>query len=347
MEASYYEHLAPLSPIVIPDFSHPSTHRTLLADEPVLAVTILTTASRHMKPKGDGAYTRAFYIHDRLWSYLRGMVERVFWGQEKFGGSGAGISRPRSLDIVGKFNSKGSLRSLGTVEALLILTDWHPRNLHFPPGDDENALLDMDAHTLAHDGEHTGSRSSSSTVEGRLAFQKWLEPAWRSDRMSWMLLSTAQALAFELGVFDQKNDFRTANESPSEQKRKRRLRRLILVYVTQSSGRLGIPSMLPLPQWGNHDTLTPLVDKKDDDDATVDAMHDCWIGISKIMYQSNQLLFASMDQTSELIRTGRYREQIDRFIPFLKDFRRSLDNIDCKSLFLSFLFFVFVVLTDL
>ena len=51
--SSYYEHLAPLSPIVIPDFSHPSTHRTFLTDEPVLAVTILTTASRHMKPKGE------------------------------------------------------------------------------------------------------------------------------------------------------------------------------------------------------------------------------------------------------------------------------------------------------
>lgn len=337
---SYYEHLAPLSPIVIPDFSHPSTHRTLLTDEPVLAVTILTTASRHMKPKGDGAYTRAFYIHDRLWSYLRGMIERVFWGQEKFGSNGAGISRPRSIDITptaGKSNLKGSLRSLGTVEALLILTDWHPRNLHFPPGDDENTLLDLDAHTLAanrcdrdmdHDSEHTGSRASNSAAEGRLAFQKWLEPAWRSDRMSWMLLSTAQALAFELGVFDQKNEAKIANESPAEQTRKRRLRRLILVYVTQSSGRLGIPSMLPLPQWGHDIQQTPVTEMKDGDDSTVDRMHDCWIGISKIMYQSNQLLFASKEQASELIKSGRYREQIDRFIPFLDEFRQTLDSID-------------------
>lgn len=124
-------------------------HRTLLTEEPVLAVTMLTVASRHMKPKGDGAYTRSFYIHDRLWSYLRGMIERLFWGQENFGGSAVGFSKPRSLDLAplpGKVNLKGHLRSLGTVEALLILTDWHPRNLHFPPGDDENTLLDADAH---------------------------------------------------------------------------------------------------------------------------------------------------------------------------------------------------------
>lgn len=336
---SYYEHLAPLSPIVIPDFSQPSTHRTLLTDEPVLAVTILTTASRHMKPKGDGAYTRSFYIHDRLWSYLRGMIERLFWGQEKFGGNGIGISKPRSFDLApsaAKVSLKGNLRSLGSIEALLILTDWHPRNLHFPPGDDENTLLDLDAHTQArlekdveHDGEPTHHRSSQTSGEGRLAFQKWLEPAWRSDRMSRMLLSTAQALAFELGVFDQKSEAKTANDSPAEQTRKRRLRRLILVYITQSSGRLGIPSMLPLPQWTNDIQPTPASTSKGGD-TNIDRMHDCWIGITKIMYQSNQLLFASNEQTSELIRSGRYRDQIDRFQPFLREWRNNIDTIDRK-----------------
>lgn len=337
--AYYYEHLAPLSPIVIPDFSHPSTHRTLLTDEPVLAVTILTTASRHMKPKGDGAYTRAFYIHDRLWSYLRGMIERLFWGQEKFGGNGVGISGPRSFDLAptsSKISHKGNLRSLGTIEALLILTDWHPRNLHFPPGDDENALLDLDAQTqsryekeLETEVDNTANRVPNSAAEGRLAFQKWLEPAWRSDRMSWMLLSTAQALAFELGVFDQKSDAKAVGESPSEQTRKRRLRRLILVYITQSSGRLGIPSMLPLPQWTN-DIQPTSASAANGADTIVDRMHDCWIGISKIMYQSNQLLFASSEQTSELIRSGRYRDQIDRFQPFLREWRHNIDTIDCK-----------------
>ncbi|KAJ9350535.1 transcriptional regulator family: Fungal Specific TF [Paecilomyces variotii] len=334
--AYYYEHMAPLSPIVLPDFSPPSTHRTLLTEEPVLAVTILTAASRHMKPKGDGAFTRAFYIHDRLWSYLRGMIERLFWGQEKFGGNSVGFSKPRSVDLgplPGKVNLKGHLRSLGTVEALLLLTDWHPRNLHFPPGDDENTLLDMDAHVsltrsdkdIDNDADQTSNKNSSGGAEGRLAFQKWLEPAWRSDRMSWMLLSTAQALAFELGVFDQKNSS-NSNESPAEQMRKRRVRRLILVYVTQSSGRLGIPSMLPLPQW-SHDIEPSLGDPKSGD-VLIDRMQDCWIRISKVMYMSNQLLFASKEQTSELIRSGRYREQIDEFLPSLREFRRNLDSIN-------------------
>ncbi|OQD86670.1 hypothetical protein PENANT_c007G10414 [Penicillium antarcticum] len=330
--AYYYENLAPMSPVVIPDFSHPSTHRALLTDEPVLAVTILTIASRHLKPKGDGANTRAFYIHDRLWAYLRSMIERLFWGQEKFDAGTVGIGRPRSLDLGapasgGKSGAKGQLRSLGTVEAMLLLTEWHPRNLHFPPGDDENSLLDTDAQTqgrgdnLDHDGENTGNRGA----EGRVAFQKWLEPAWRSDRMSWMLLSTAQALAFELGVFDPKGEPKGANESPSEQTRKRRLRRLILVFITHSSGRLGIPSMLPLPQWGQD--ITPIPTDAQDGDTNIDQMQDCWISVSKIVYQANHLLFASSDQTMELIRTGRYRDQIDRFQPYLREFRQQLDSV--------------------
>ncbi|KAJ5587498.1 uncharacterized protein N7459_003263 [Penicillium hispanicum] len=337
--AYYYKNLAPMSPVVTPDYSQPSTHRTLLTDEPVLAVTILTIASRHLKPKGDGASTRAFYIHDRLWSYLRGMIERLFWGQEKFDAGGPGISRPRALDLAStssRPNPKGNLRALGTVEALLILTDWHPRNLHFPPGDDENTLLDTEAQTqsrtdkdLENDNEQTGARGATASAEGRVAFQKWLEPAWRSDRMSWMLLSTAQALAFELGVFDHKSEPKGVPELAAEQARKRRLRRLILIFITHSSGRLGIPSMLPLPEWGR-DAPPPASNLKDGD-SDLDQMQDCWMEISKIVYQANHQLFASTEQTSELIRSGRYRDQIDWFQPQLRDFRQNLDRVNLTS----------------
>ena len=145
-----------------------------------------------------------------------------------------------------------------------------------------------------------------------------------------MLLSTAQALAFELGVFDPKGDAKAVNESPIEQTRKRRLRRLILVFITHSSGRLGIPSMLPLPQWGQD--ITPTSADAKDADANLDRMQDCWISISKIVYQANHLLFASSDQTMDLIRTGRYREQIDRFLPYLREFRQQLDSVNRKSI---------------
>lgn len=319
---------------MIPDFSPPSTHRTLLTDEPVLAVTMLTTASRHMKPKGDGAHTRGYYIHDRLWAYLRGMIERLFWGQEKFAGNSVGMGTPRSLDIAppaqGQTSLRGHLRSLGTVEALLILSDWHPRNLHFPPGDDENTLLDADAilpSQSRNDGESDGRGQGGSGIEGRLAFQKWLEPTWRSDRMSWMLLSTAQALAFELGVFDRKAP--NIVESVAEQVRKRRVRRLIIVYITQGSGRLGIPSMLPLDRWSvDIEPTSPA--EAPDTDVSIDRMQDLWIQISKIMSLSNSDLFPSKEYTSELIKTGRYKQQIAEFLPRLQKFRAYYESVPCK-----------------
>ncbi|KAI2100311.1 zinc finger transcriptional activator, partial [Ophidiomyces ophidiicola] len=339
--AYYYDHLAPLTPIVLPDFRRPAAHPSLLAEEPVLTVTMLTIASRHMKLAGNGATSRAYSIHEKLWSYLKGMIERLIWGQEKFG---APAAQPRPFPPAAAAAAaaaaatppskrSGNLRALGTVEALLLLTDWHPRALHFPPGDDENTLLDMDPHALAPDTAHhkdqdqDQDQNQNGPPEGRLAFYQWLEPVWRSDRMSWMLLSTAQALAFELGVFDPKTDARPpADQLPScEPVRKRRLRRLILVYVSQSSGRLGIPSMLPLPQWSQAAPADH--DHGHDLDLTVDRVLDCWLDISKIMYNSNQVLFPSKEYTTNLIKTGQYRDRIAEFAPSLADFRRKFDRI--------------------
>jgi hypothetical protein len=332
---------------VLPKFSSPSTHLTLLTEEPVLTVAMLTIASRYMPLTGNGANSRAYSIHERLWSYLRGMIERLFWGQDKFGGSSGPSNASKSGEFSrspGQTKLNGHLRSLGTVEALLLLTDWHPRALHFPPGDDENTLLDMDVQLLTQingnkedysDTEHLANNRQSGSSEGRLAFYKWLEPVGRSDRMSWMLLSTAQALAFELGVFDHKNELKKITESSFEQARKRRVRRLILVYVSQSSGRLGIPSMLPLPQW--NENTDPIITgdihtSGTIEDKATDLMQNCWMEISKIMYTSNQMLFLSKEQTSNLIKSGQYREQIEQFIPLLREFKHKFDQLSLDQL---------------
>ncbi|KAI5300041.1 hypothetical protein KEM56_002792 [Ascosphaera pollenicola] len=332
----YYQHLAPLSPIVIPDFNPPSTHHQLLTEEPILAVTMLTIASRHMKLSGNGASTRAYSIHEMLWSYLRRMIERLFWGQERFGNTNPskGLKRDSSVPIaMGQAKRAGPLRSLGTVEALLLLTDWHPRSLYFPPGDDENALLDADLELFCEqndDEADTGSKAFKASSENRFAFHEWLEPVWRSDRMSWMLLSTAQALAFELGVFDKIDGVTKTEDSASEQRRKRRVRRLILVYVSQSSGRLGIPSMLPLPEWEIDSDISPVDDEtaeNPDYELAIDQMQECWLDISRINYSSNVELFSSKEYTTNFIRTGRYRDKIDEYMPQLRKFKKKIEEM--------------------
>ena len=108
----FYENLAPITPISTPDFSSLDSHPKLLSEEPMLTVTMLTIASRYMRLSGAGGATRSSRLHDRLWDYLQGMISRMCWGQEQFGGGfcGAGL-KPETLEV-----KRRGLRSLGTVE---------------------------------------------------------------------------------------------------------------------------------------------------------------------------------------------------------------------------------------
>lgn len=121
--------------------------------------------------------------------------------------------------------------------------------MHFPPGDDDSEILAPLEETLATNGDDAREIPSSgeNTISG------WTEPALRSDRMCWSLISTAYALAYELGVFGNFSDgMRTPTDiiqhkggALSEGQRAERVKRLLFIYVTQTSGRLGFPSMFP------------------------------------------------------------------------------------------------------
>ena len=66
-----------------------------------------------------------------------------------------------------------------------------------------------------------------------------------------MLLGNAMTLAYEVGVFDEKSVDELQQENPGMPldtlqaylSRKEHLKDLILIYVTQTSGRVGITSM--------------------------------------------------------------------------------------------------------
>ena len=282
-----------------------------------------------MKLSGPGAESRAYSIHEKLWSHLKGMIERLQWGQEQFGGGFAGGGAVTLNDINptgGRYSWVGSLRSLGTVEALLLLTEWHPRALHFPPGDDDNKLINDDMRSFP-DG-NTDAAGILQQEHNKNAISSWLEPAWRSDRMCWMLLGNAQALAFELGVFDEKQILRQQKASEPERARQRRVRRLLLVYVAQNSGRLGITSMLPLKQWMDKDDRPPALDPIHPQQGAplVDAMQHCWLAIAGIMSWLNQKLFLTKEMTRDLIKRNMYRTEIDAIMPEMLAFKETFDR---------------------
>ncbi|KIX92403.1 uncharacterized protein Z520_11878 [Fonsecaea multimorphosa CBS 102226] len=326
----FYDKMAPMTPVVFPDFRSPIKHHVLLADEPILALAILAIASRHMRLSGHAAMSRSYHIHDKLWTHLRRQVERLLWGQEQFGGGfcGGGNSAKIQESNTGQITWQGSLRTLGTIEALLLLTDWQPRALHFPPGDEENGLLD---HSLIVTSEVSAQASTQLDERGsmrdydNLPYASWLEPAWRSDRMSWMLLGLAQSLAFELGVFDTNHfNCRHQHGPESDCARKRRIRRLVLVYVAQTSGRMGVQSSVNVDEWET-DVIWDKTSPKQDH--PIDLMQGCWVHVAKIMNQANRQIFRSHRFTRELTTTGRYKEAIANFAPLLQRWKTDFEKV--------------------
>lgn len=307
---------------------------------------------------GTGGHCRSHAIHEQLWTYLRGMIERCLWGQEAFGG-GFCVSAQTIFDETQTSSTapwrglrKGSLRTLGTIESLMILTEWHPRALHFPPTEATDELvLPMVDEFQAAIGEDDQNRPGQPGFGGK-RIESWLEPAWRSDRMCWMLLSTANGLAYELGVFDDidellKDDAITRPEYQEEAYRQRayRIKRLLLIYTTQLAGRLGWTNMAPdhlrksdpavarrrpaTSQEGttpgtNPSSMSNAFNYVPDLELDDQIIH-CWAGISNAMHMGNEKLFRSRKHTTEIIQSGKYVDLLKDFQPLLRDWWREFE----------------------
>lgn len=275
------------------------------------------------------------------------MIERVIWGQEAFGGgfcgSGADESQTSST-APWRGLRKGSLRTLGTIESLMILTEWHPRALHFPPAEAIDELMIPSYESTPLSGMDGNSHPAVSMGGRRV--ESWLEPAWRSDRMCWMLLTAAYGLGYELGVFDNIDELldsgaisRPEYEEETYRLRADRIKRLILIYLSQLAGRLGWTNMVPetlrksttmsrrRPTSSAVEGTTPgtsisslslpfnYIPNLELDDAIIH----CWSGISNAMHAGNERLFRSRKHTTEIIQTDRYVELLKEFQPMLQD----------------------------
>ncbi|OLN82731.1 Transcriptional activator ARO80 [Colletotrichum chlorophyti] len=355
----YYEYLSPLTPISPPTFRNPASHITLLTEEPILTITLLTISSRYRKIPGTGGHCRSHAIHEKLWNYLRGMIERCLWGQEAFGGGFTAMAGASSIPEDQTSSTapwrgmrKGSLRTLGTIESLMILTEWHPRALHFPPAEaiDELMLPSYDGSDLISTDENGNQRPSANIGGKRL--DSWLEPAWRSDRMCWMLLSTAMGLAYELGVFDDVDELlrdgaisRPEYEEEVYRQRAYRIKRLLLIYLTQLAGRLGWTSMVPenlrksdpavhrrrptstegTTPGTNPSSMSNAFNYIPDLELDDQIIH-CWAGISNAMHIGNEKLFKSRKHTTDIIQSGKYTEALREFQPLLQEWWREFER---------------------
>ncbi|EKG11279.1 hypothetical protein MPH_11624 [Macrophomina phaseolina MS6] len=305
----FFQNLSPLSPILTEYYADHANHYELVTKEPFLCCTILALSSRYHVLPGVGGASRGYFIHHRLWEHCQHLILRIMLGQEK--------------------SSTAKTRTVGSIEGLLLLSEWHPRALHFPPASDG-----WDAGLVAMAPEE---HEEPTCPEGNpSASNRWLEdviePARRSDRMSWMLLGCGLSLAHELGVFD--HDESSKKDVPYEDRleakrkaaRNSRARKLLYVFVEQLASRIGCTSMIP--QSLSHTVLGrsfagEVFPGANHSEAFVSA----WIELTKLVKSASDMLFPSASFTRQLLRSGRYIGLLEHFQPLLAQWRgRYLDS---------------------
>lgn len=309
----FFKNCSPLSPILGEFYSHHENHFSLIALDPFLCTTILMISSRYNILPGVGGASRGYFVHDRLWEQCQRFIMKIMLGQVK--------------------PSKAQSRTIGSIEALLLLSEWHPRALHFPTAADG-----WDCELMI--GANLTTEEGSKLLEGDATSSRWLEdviePAKRSDRMSWMLMGCALSLAQELGLFEDnasidKDEVSYPKFEPEYLVLRRiRARKLLYVLLEQLSWRLGCTSMIP--QSLNH----ALMEKIPVDSATGaveqwQSFMSAWVELTKLARSVSDTIYPSAATTRSLLRTGRYIGLLEHFQPLLVSWRKKYLDPCSKS----------------
>lgn len=137
----------------------------VLGKYPILLCAILCISSRYHSLSGYREnQSKHIEVHDRLWLYVQRLISQTVWAE-------------------------ASTRSIGTVFAFLLFTEWNPRAIHWRWSDYANRAEDL---------------AESREVEPIVTMT---EPAGlgamrRSNRMAWMLIGSAVRLAQDTGFME-------------------------------------------------------------------------------------------------------------------------------------------------
>ncbi|KKK19347.1 putative C6 transcription factor [Aspergillus ochraceoroseus] len=187
-------------------------------------------------------------------------------------------------------------------------------SLHFPP---ENDGWDSDLVSKPLEPRDDDNLSSNRWLEDMI------EPARRSDQMSWMLLGAALSLAHELGIFevdDEKWNCLTGYEGFTSgdqiKLRRQRVQRLLYVYINQLAWRIGCVSLMP--QSLNHTILNRQTARnlKQSGDEWL-AFMDSWMDLTKLAKSVTDMFFPSVTFARQQLHSGRYIDLLDHFRPLL------------------------------
>jgi hypothetical protein len=272
---------------------------------------ILVISSRYHTLPTIGGHSRGYLIHQRLWDHFQHLLMRLVLGLEK--------------------RSKAKTRTSGTIEALLLLTEWHPRALYAPPQSDgwDSDILFTARDRRDQDGSKVDNPSRTRWREDVI------EPANRSDRMCWMVLSCALSLGNELGIFDDQD--RSAGTAASLSQEERRilqqktwLSRLLFVYQEQLSSRLGRRSMMSPNTCHSAIHLDTLNEASDVQRRRWTPFLTAWTRLTKIVRSISDLLFPDPTTTSHVIRSGRYISMTEHIQTLLSAWSKDYKDILCR-----------------
>jgi hypothetical protein len=255
----------------------------------------------HILPGISGA-SRSDFLHRRLWSSCQALVQRITFGQDKF---------------------PSCSRSLDSIKALLLLTEWYPKAIHFPPANEgwDASLADGD------DSSQPNPPSQDVSADHIRWREEVYEPAQRSDRMSWMLLGLATTLAHELGIFEESPESDPDEFSPQIRVQ---MRRLLFFYVSSQSLRLGCSSLLPQ---GITMSLTyPSAAWQDPLSQDWDRLVTLWIDITKLRKATTEMCFPSKSSTRNLMGSGRYSGILDHFRPLFAEWLKRYTDFNPRAL---------------
>ncbi|ANZ74338.1 BA75_00534T0 [Komagataella pastoris] len=140
----------------------------ILAGYPILLCAILTISARYHKldENDDASSSNNIQVHEQLWVYCQRLISQTVWAE-------------------------ASTRSIGTVFAFLLFTEWNPRAIHWRWSDYANS----DTGELAPLKEVVLAAEEGGSVTG-------LDAMRRSDRMAWMLIGSSVRLAQDMGFVE-------------------------------------------------------------------------------------------------------------------------------------------------
>ncbi|KAF5615100.1 ARO80-positive transcription regulator of ARO9 and ARO10 [Fusarium sp. NRRL 52700] len=224
----FFDQLWPLKPVIPSYYRDRATYGQLVAEEPLLVVCLVTLSSRYFPLPGNHGEIRSERIHWQAWRILQRSLQSVMWGST-------------------------TTRSLGAIASMLLLIDWHVKAINnpsdFTEGEDE-------VHNHADSNGHKPSSNNIDSLTGQrqygmVSLMERLDivsPAYRSNKMSWSLLSNAIALAHEGCCFN--NESSSSRFAPSNLDSIRKEWNGLLcvfIYIADESlaTRLGLEPLLP------------------------------------------------------------------------------------------------------